>query len=324
MQHFVRRSLNLMEKPMAVTAEQAVSVIKNNDRVYVHSVAATPVKLLTALSKRNELKSVELMHIHLENDNPCSHPSLKDSFQSLNLFVGKHERKHVKSGRNVFIPIFLSEIPKLMRSGRLAPNVALIQVSPPDKHGYCSLGTEVTCAFPAVECAHTIIAQVNKHVPRTHGTSMIPYSKIDYVFENDEPLPTTKVAEPGDAELKIGHHIANLIKDGSTLQMGIGGIPNAVLRSLKHHKNLGVHTEMFQDDLIPLIEKGIVNNSCKKFLKGKTVTSFVMGSQTLYDFVDDNPMVQFLDSSITNDPVIIARNPQVLLYHVGHSYKFRS
>ena len=301
-----------MEKPLIVSAEQAVSMINNKDRIYVHGIAATPMTLLNALSKRTELRDVELMHIHLEGESPCSNPKLRDSFRSLNLFVGKHERKHVASGRNVFIPIFLSEIPKLMRSGRLTPNVAFVNVSPPDRHGYCSLGVEVTCAFPAVETATMIIAQVNKHVPRTHGNSMIHYNKIDFVVENDEPLPYSAIAAPSPVDQQIGKNIAALIKDGSTLQMGIGAIPNAVLNSLSDKKDLGIHTEMFMDDLIPLIEKGIVNNSKKSFMRGRTLTSFVMGTQKLYDFVHDNPMVSFMDSSITNDPIIISQNPKVI------------
>ncbi len=302
----------IKSKPVLVTAEEAVSIIKDKDRVYVHGVAATPNTLLQALSKRTELRGVELMHIHLEKDNPCSNINLKASFQSLNTFVGKHERNHVNSGRSVFIPIFLSEIPKLMRSGRLSPNVALLNVSPPDKHGYCSLGVEVTCAFPATEVATTIIAQVNRKVPRTHGNTMIHYSRLDYVVEKDEDLPVTTIPAVTDIDTRIGQNIAELIKDGSTLQMGIGSIPNAVLNALHNHKDLGVHTEMFQDNLIPLLTKGIVNNSKKEFLKGRTLTSFVMGTQSLYDFVDDNPQVMFMDSSITNDPIIIAKNPKVI------------
>ena len=312
MRQLFKRLLNLMERPILVDVNEAVSIIKNNDRIYVHGIANTPLFLLNALAKRTELRNVELMHLHLESDNPCSHPSLRESFKIINLFVGHFEREHVRSGRNVTIPIFLSEIPKLMRSGRVAPNVAFLNVSPPDRHGYCSLGTEVACSFPATQVVHTIVAQVNKFVPRTHGDTMIHYSKLNYVVEKDEKLPFSAIKKSSKVDMQIGHHIASLIKDGSTLQMGIGSIPNAVLDSLKNHKNLGIHTEMFMDNLIPLIESGIVNNSKKNFLKGKTLTSFVMGTQKLFDFVNDNPMVQFLDSSITNDPIIIARNPQVI------------
>jgi acyl-CoA hydrolase len=199
-----------------------------------------------------------------------------------------------------------------MRTGVLSPDWVFLNVSPPDKHGYCSLGVEVATALAAAESAKNIVAQVNPNVPRTHGQSSIHLSCIDYLVHVDEPLPEKAIAEPDDIDNRIAHHIAALVPDGSCLQMGIGAIPNAVLASLMHHKQLGVHTEMFQDGLIDLIDAGVVTNARKSYMRGRTVTSFVMGTKRLYDYVDDNPGVVFLDSAVTNDPLVIMRNSAVI------------
>ncbi|KAJ3266870.1 hypothetical protein HDU77_009330 [Chytriomyces hyalinus] len=298
--------------PKLVSPDEAVQVIKSNDRVFVHGVAATPVTLLTALEKRaHELKNVEFVHLHLEKPNPCSSEKYRESFFSNNLFIGANQRKNVAAGISSYVPVFLHEMPALMRKGFLRPDVALINVSPPDRHGFVSLGVEVATALPAVETATTVIAQINPNMPRTHGYSFVHMDSIDYICHVNDALPEVKAGPPNDVETRIGANIAELVSDGATLQMGIGAIPNAVLAGLKDHKNLGIHTEMFQEGVIPLINSGVITNLNKKFLPGKILTSFIMGSRTLYDYVDDNPSVAFYDASITNDPVIIARNPKV-------------
>lgn len=237
---------------------------------------------------------------------------LTNVFRTNNFFIGANERSNVKAGKSSYIPVFLSDVPRLMRHGLVTPDVSLLNVSVPDKHGFCSLGTEVATSLPAAETSKTIIAQINSNVPRTHGDSFIHISCLDYIVESDTPLPTTSEAPLRDVDLAIGRHIASLVRDGSTLQMGIGNIPNAILGCLNNHKDLGIHTEMFQEGVIPLVQSGVVNNTKKKYLPGKIVTSFVMGSQRLYDFVNDNPEVYFQDASITNNPVTIGSNPKVV------------
>jgi len=217
----------------------------------------------------------------------------------------------MKIGRADYIPIFLSEIPHLFNRGIINLNAALVQVSPPDKHGYCSLGVSIDATRAAILNADMVIAQINKNMPRTHGDGLIHMREIDYAIESDEPLPEHHPAELSDVELKIGRFCADLVENGATLQMGIGNIPDAVLASLTNHKNLGVHTEMFSDGLIPLLESGVVNNSKKRVHPGKVVSSFAMGTRNLYDFMDDNPLIQMLDCAYVNDTAVIRRNPKV-------------
>ncbi|KAJ3076636.1 hypothetical protein HDU98_001645 [Podochytrium sp. JEL0797] len=269
--------------------------------------------LLRALEKRGpELKNVEFIHLHLNQPNPCATQELRDSFFTNNFFVGPNQRKLVGQGVSSYVPLFLSECPLVMREGYLRPDVAFINVSPPDQHGFVSLGTEVALAFPAVETAKIVVAQINPRVPRTHGASFVHMDCLNYVCHVDEPLFSAGPEKaPTEVEARIGSTIANLVSDGATLQMGIGSIPNAVLAGLKNHKGLGVHTEMFQEGLIPLIESGVVTNWNKKFIAGKVVTAFIAGSQRLYDYVDDNPLIYFEDASVVNNPVVIARNPKV-------------
>jgi acyl-CoA hydrolase len=210
-----------------------------------------------------------------------------------------------------YIPTFLHEIPKLVRDGYVSPDVALINVSLPNKHGYVSLGTEVAVALPAVQKAKTVIAMINKHMPFTTGYSFVHMDALDYVCYADEPLPEVPTFPPNEVETRIGKIIAELVPDEATLQMGIGAIPNAVLAELTHHKDLGIHTEMFAEGVIPLIEAGVVTNLKKKFLPGKIITSFIVGTRRLYDFVDNNPFVAFMDASVTNNPSIIGSNEKV-------------
>ncbi|KAI9197071.1 acetyl-CoA hydrolase/transferase family protein [Polychytrium aggregatum] len=297
---------------VCATADEAVRAVKSGDRVFVHGVAATPIPLLTALAKRHdELRQVEFCHLHLDRPNPCATEEYAKSFVTNNFFIGANQRKLVDRGFSSYIPTFLSEIPSLMRRGLVTPDVAFLNVSPPDKHGMCSLGVEVATALPATQTAKILIAQINPSMPRTHGYSFVHYSNLDYVFHVDEPLPCHVSSEPSEVEAKIGKIIAGLVSDGATLQMGIGAIPDAVLASLSNHKDLGIHTEMFAERAIDLIQSGVVTNLHKTFMPSKTVTSFVMGSQRLYDFVDDNPGISFWDASVANNPRIIGSNPKV-------------
>ncbi len=296
-----------------ITAEAALSVVKSGDRVFVQGSAQTPLHLLRELGKRApELRDVELTFITVQGDIELDKPQYADAFHINCMFVSESVRKAVNEGRADFIPVFLSDIPDLFRK-QLHIDVALVQVSPPDKHGYCSLGVSVDVARSAVNTATHIIAQVNPRVPRTHGDSLVHTNRFTAMVYYEEELPEvdygTKVKED---ELKIGQRIAGLIDDGSTLQMGIGTIPDAVLKSLYNHKNLGVHTEMCSDGIIDLFDKDVINNSKKRIHPNKTVTGFAVGTRRLYDYVDDNPAFVFLDIDYVNDPHVIRRNPKVI------------
>lgn len=295
-----------------VSAEEAVKLISSGDRVFVHSVAAAPHHLLEAMTNRaDELRDVEVISLHTEGPAPYSAPEYKDSFTVNALFVGANVRKAVNEGRGDYLPIFLSETPYLFRNNILPLDVALVQVSPPDKHGFCSLGVSVDASRAAVQTAKKVIAQVNPRMPRTHGDGMVHITEFDATVEHETDLPEHIVNDPGEIEQQIGNYCAELVEDGATLQMGIGGIPNAVLKALTNHKNLGIHTEMFSDGIIELVESGVINNKMKKRHPGKIVSTFLMGSQKLYNFVDDNPQVAMLDVAYTNDTAIIRKNPKV-------------
>lgn len=297
-----------------VTAEEAVKVVKSGDHIHMSSVAAAPKVLIDALCKRGdakEFKDVRIHHLHTEGAAPYTDAKYEGVFFHQAFFVGGNVRKSVQAGYADYIPIFLSETQKLYRSGTVPCNVAMIQVSPPDKHGYVSLGTSVDATLAAIETAETVIAVVNKNVPRSFGDAMIPVSMIDIFVEHHSELEPAHFTAPDPIEEAIGKHCAALIEDGATLQMGIGAIPNAVLAQLGNHKNLGIHTEMFADGVLPLVEKGIINGACKGIDRGKMVSTFLMGSQKVYDFIDDNPMVLMQDVGYTNDPFIIAKNPKV-------------
>lgn len=297
-----------------VSAEEAVKVVKSGDHIHLSSVAAAPGILIDALCKRGdnkEFKDVRIHHLHTEGAAPYTEAKYEGVFFHQAFFVGGNVRKSVQAGYADYIPIFLSETQKLYRSGVLPCNVAMIQVSPPDKHGYVSLGTSVDATLAAIETAETVIAVINKNVPRSFGDAMIPLSMIDIFVEHHSPLEPAHFTAPDEVELAIGKHCAELIEDGATLQMGIGAIPNAVLAQLGNHKNLGIHTEMFADGVLPLVEKGIINGAMKGIDKGKMVSTFLMGSQKVYDFIDDNPQVLMQDVAYTNDPFIIAKNPKV-------------
>jgi len=295
-------------------AEAALQTIQSGQRVFVHGSAQTPLFLLKELAKRApELQNVELTFITVQGDIEVDKPKYAGIFRINCLFVSNSVRQAVQEGRADFVPVFLSDIPDLFRKGYLPIDVALIQVSPPDIHGYCSLGLGVDIARSAVDTAKVVIAQVNPLVPRTHGDGMIHASKITHMVWAEEPLPEVDYgAKLGADELKIGQVIASIIEDGSTLQLGIGTIPDAVLKALGSHKNLGLHTEMFSDGIIDLIQNGVINNSKKRIHPNKTVTGFAIGTRRLYDFVHDNPAIAFLDIDYVNDPNVIKRNPQVV------------
>jgi acyl-CoA hydrolase len=295
-----------------VSPDFALEVVRSNDRVFVHGIAAAPELLIDAMVRRApDLRNVELVHLHTEGAAPYALPEMEESFRVNAFFVGGNVRDAVNKGRGDYIPIFLSEIPALFRRNVLPLDVALIHVSPPDSHGFCSLGVSVDIARAAVDCAKTVIAQVNPHMPRTLGDALVHSSKINFMVETDQPLHEVKPPQLSDVDRAIGRHIAGLIEDGATLQMGIGSIPNAVLAALGNHKDLGIHTEMFSDGIVDLAQKGVINGRRKVKHPGKIVAGFVMGTKKLYDFVHDNPQVLMLDIAYVNDTAVIRRNPKV-------------
>ena len=295
-----------------VTAAEAVSHVKSGDRVFFQGAAMTPKVLIEALTDRyNEITDVELFQIHTEGRARYTEEPYKDSFRTNSCFASGNVRDAINTSYGAYIPIFLSEIHLLFRKNILPLDVAFIQVSPPDKHGYCSLGVSVDITLPAIQTAKKVIAQINPQVPRTHGDGIIHMSKIYAATEVDLPIHSHEPAAPSAIEQQIGKHVADLIEDGATLQMGIGGIPNTVLSNLMNHKRLGIHTEMFSDGILPLIEKGIITGEEKEIKTGKIVTCFALGSQKLYDFIDDNPLIHFKEAGYTNDTAIIRQNPKV-------------
>jgi acyl-CoA hydrolase len=293
--------------------ENAVKSVKSNSRIFVQGSAATPTLLLKELFKRkNELSNVEIVSITTMGDIEFKKEELGNSFFVNSLFVSKNVRDIVNTEQGDYVPVFLSEIHLLFKNNILPIDVALIHVSPPDKHGFCSLGTSVDIVRSAIKNAKLVIAQVNKQMPRTLGDGLIHKSSIHIMVEVNEPLPEISYANKIDAaSLKIGKNCAELIEDGSTLQMGIGAIPDAVLSCLGTHKDLGIHTEMFSDGIIPLVENGVITNKYKAKHRGKIVTSFAIGTKKLYNFIDDNPMVSFLDIDYVNDTNVIRANPKV-------------
>ncbi len=304
-----------MPHPLSyISAAEALQTIQSGQRCFVHGSAQTPLYLLKELAKRaHELQHVELTFITVQGDIEVDKPKYEGVFRINCLFVSQSVRQAVQEGRADFVPVFLSDIPDLFQKGYLPIDVALVQVSPPDIHGYCSLGLGVDIARSAVDSAKIVIAQVNPNVPRTHGDGMIHISRLTHMVYAEEPLPEVDYgAKLGEEELKIGRVVAELIEDGSTLQLGIGTIPDAVLKALGGHKDLGVHTEMFSDGIIELMQNGVINNAKKRIHPHKTVTGFAIGTKRLYDFVHDNPAIAFLDIDYVNDPNVIKRNPKVV------------
>ncbi|MFP5519131.1 MAG: acetyl-CoA hydrolase/transferase family protein [Bdellovibrionia bacterium] len=293
-------------------AYKALDSVQSGNSVFIHGGAATPSILIEALvAHAPRLENVEIMHLHTHGEPIYAHPEYRKSFRVSNLFVGANMRPFVNYESVDYIPCFLSEIPSLFRKKIKKVDVALVHVSKPDAHGYCSLGTSVDVAKAAVEAASCVIAQVNPQMPRVHGDGLIHISQIHKMVEVNEPLHTSHCKDLAPEEVLIGKNVATLVEDGATLQMGIGTIPDAVLAALTGHKNLGIHTEMWSDGALPLIKKGIINNSQKNFHKGKTVSAFITGSQEVFDFINDNPSVINLDVGYVNNPTIIARNKKV-------------
>jgi acyl-CoA hydrolase len=303
----------MYQKINYVSAKEALSVIQSNQRVFMQGSACTPLHLMRELAKESyRLQNVEMVSITVFGDIEIDKPQYKDSFHINSLFVSASVRQAVNEGRADFVPVFLSDIPDLFKSV-LRPDVAIVQVSPPDEHGYCTLGVSVDIARSAVANAKYVIAQVNPKVPRTHGDGAIHSTKFTHCVFHEEELPQVDYgAKMGPSELTIGKHIAELIDDGSTLQMGIGTIPDAVFKSLHNHKDLGIHTEMCSDGVVDLFEKDIINNTKKRIHPYKAVTGFAVGTNRLYNYVNNNPAFAFLDIDYVNDPHVIRRNPKVI------------
>ncbi|MET0392909.1 MAG: acetyl-CoA hydrolase/transferase C-terminal domain-containing protein [Chitinophagaceae bacterium] len=302
-----------MNKDRFISAAAAVQLIKSGDRVFLHGSAATPVHLVKALQARHaELRDVELVSITTLGEADFADPAFAGSFFFNSLFVSANTRAVVNSDQGDYVPIFLSEIPRLFQQSFLPLDVALVQVSPPDAHGYCSLGTSVDIARAAVDTARLVIAQVNPRMPRTHGDGFIHMDKIHAMVEQEAALPEVDYsANVSESVRQIGRHVASLVEDGATLQMGIGSIPDQVLQNLTGHKDLGIHTEMFSDGIIPLLRSCVINNSRKKLNKGRSVTGFMAGTRRLYDFVHDNPAIRVMNIAYVNDTSVIRQNPKV-------------
>ncbi len=294
------------------TPAEAAKAIKPGDRVYIHGAGATPAALVHAMVDRaGELSNIEIYHLHTEGEARYLEPQYEDTFHLFSLFLAPNSRQAVNEGRADFIPCFLSEVPILFRRGRIPLDVALIQVSPPDKHGYCSLGVSVEATVAAIEAADHVIAQINPRMPRTHGDGMIHMDQIHSYCYCEEEIPVWEPKELTPVQLAIGEHVASLIEDRATLQMGIGAIPEAALTFLTSHKDLGIHTEMFSDGILPLVEKGVITGKYKVKHPGFIITGFMLGSRKLYDFVDDNPLVRVKDIQYVNNTSIIMSNPRV-------------
>lgn len=303
------------KNPKWVSAEEAFQDLKSGCTVFAQGAAATPIALLNAMTevgKSKKLKDVTVCHMHTEGPASYTDPSCEGIFRSTSFFMGGNVRKAVAEGRGDAIPIFLQEIPLLFYRKVVQPDIAIIQVSPPDEHGYVSLGTSVDCVRAGIQNSKIIIAQVNKQMPRTFGDGIIHISHVDYAVKVDTPLPQHGGKPPSDVESKIGKNIAeNLVEDGATLQMGIGNIPDAVLTALTNHKDLGIHSEMFADGVVDLVAKGCVTNNRKSIHKGRIVGSFLIGTQKLYDFVNNNPFIEMLTIDYVNNTSIIAKNPRM-------------
>lgn len=295
------------------TAVEAVSVIDNDDVIWCQSMAATPYLLLDALAEvAMERHNLTLLQLHTEKSGALCNPELQGHLRQRAFFVGAATRNAVKQGLADYVPMFLSEIPKLFRSKEQPLDVVLIQVSPPDAHGYCSLGISVEATRAALQMAKKVIAWINPRMPRTHGDSFVHVSQFTRYFEYSAAMPLHAQPQQTEVTQQIGRNVAALIGDGDCLQMGIGAIPDATLACLGDRRDLGIHTEMFSDGVLPLVQAGVINNSRKRKHRGRIVTTFAMGSQALYDFVDDNPEVAFLDVEYTNDTSVIRQNKQVM------------
>ncbi len=295
-------------KSRAVSADEAAAYIKNGMRVFIHGAAATPTPLIASLCKRPDLENVTLYHLHLLGDIPFASASQQGRFFSVSLFTGSDLRKPIEEGRADFMPIFLGDIPRLFASGTIRLDAAIVQLSPPDRHGFCTLGTSVDAARSAADSARMVIAEINDQMPRTYGNTAVRFDRITAFIHTDRPLIEHPTSPETSVEARMGELIADIIEDGATLQIGIGNIPDAVLSRLHDKHDLGVHTEMFSDRVVDLVEAGVITNRLKKVHPNRITTSFVNGSRRLFDFVDDNPTVEFHPCDRTNDTALIRQN----------------
>ncbi len=296
----------------AVSAEDVVRHVPSGARVFVHGAAATPVPLLDALAARTDVEGVSLYHLHTEGTSSFVAPEVAGRLRSVSFFAGSAARSAIAQGRADFLPVFLSDIPDLFVSGSIPLDVAIVQLSPPDRHGMCSLGTSIDAARGGVDSARIVLAEINDRMPRTHGNGSVPLARVHAFVRTSRPLPEAVCAPASPVEQRIAELIADLVEDGATLQAGIGAIPNAVLARLGDRHDLGVHTEMFSDGMIPLIEGGVITNRRKAVHPDRTVTSFVNGTRALFDFIDDNPTIEFHGCDRTNDPGLIRKNDKVV------------
>ena len=295
----------------AVSAEDAVSHVLTGMKVFIHGAAATPTPLIDALARR-DVENVTTYHLHLDGPVAIADPGMEERFRPTALFIGANMRTAVNEGRADFTPVFLSDIPALFMSGRIPLDAAFLQLSPPDKHGFCTLGTSADAAVAASRTARILIAEINDQMPRTHGNTLVHVDRLTAFIRTNRPLPQHLPGEASDIEAAIGSHVATLVPDAATLQMGIGAIPDAVLARLFDKRDLGVHTEMFSDRVIDLVEAGVITNRKKKVHPGRITSTFVVGSKRLYDFVDDNPFVELYAADHTNDTAVIRRNENVV------------
>lgn len=295
------------------TAAEAVKLIGSHDRVWIHPGCSTPETLVDAMVDRaDELEGVEVAHMLTFGKAAYTRPGLERSFRHNGMFLGGNVRAAVGQGRADYVPIFLSEIERLFTSGEMPLDVAVVQTSAPDSHGYLSLGTSIDCTLTAARCAKQVIAEVNSRMPRTCGDTFLHISELSAVVETSRPPLEMHVEPPDDVQRRIANHVAGLIEDGSVLQMGIGGIPDSVLALLANHKDLGIHSEMVSDGVIELIQRGVINNRRKKIHPGKALLGFVLGSQRLFDFISDNPFFEFQRTEYVNDPFLIAQNDRMV------------
>ncbi len=299
-------------KSRAVSAADAIKAVRSGTNVFIHGACATPAPLITALCERRDLEQVRLYHLHTAGPAPFADAGRENEFRSVSLFTGAPLRRPIAEGRADFVPIFLSDIPGLFTSQAVPLDAALLQLSPPDAHGFCSLGTSCDAAKAAADTARVVIAEINAQMPRTHGNNVVPLSRVHAYTVTDRPLHEHKGGPESPVEARIGELIANLVEDGSTLQMGIGGIPDAVLARLRHKQDLGIHSEMFSDGVVDLFEAGAITNRLKGVGQGRIITSFINGTRRLFDFVNDNPLVAFYPCDWTNDTAVIRKNPKMV------------
>ncbi len=304
---------DMLYRNKVTSVENALGVIESGNRIYIGGGAGVPVQLTHGLTNRApELRNVELTHILTFAEAPYCKPEFQDSFRVNALFIGHNVRQAVREGRADFTPIFLSEIPGLFKNGYLPIDAALISVSPPDEHGFCSFGVEVGTTKPAAESAKIIIAEVNQQMPRTMGNSFIHLSRLHHIVETDYAIPEAPQGGATEEHLQVGAYIAEMIPNGATLQMGIGSIPDAVLKNLHQHKDLGIHTELFSDGVIAMVEQGVITCSQKSFHPGKIIAGFLFGTKRLYNFIHNNPLIELHPTDYVNDPFNIARNDKMV------------